>query len=79
MTPGRTSFTLEGTSFAGGLTPGRWGRGQGDWKLSGFGLSQNLFSPEGAPAKWEFPTYDPALPPSCQRNYDYIGAFMQQK
>ncbi|KWU45604.1 hypothetical protein RHOSPDRAFT_10912, partial [Rhodotorula sp. JG-1b] len=46
---------------------------KGDWKLSGFGLSQNLFSPEGAPAKWEFPTHDPALPPSCQRNYDYIA------
>ncbi|GAA5985753.1 hypothetical protein JCM10908_007097 [Rhodotorula pacifica] len=46
---------------------------KGDWKLSGFGLSQNLFSPEGAPAKWEFPTFDSALPPSCQRNYDYIA------
>ncbi|POY75418.1 hypothetical protein BMF94_1488 [Rhodotorula taiwanensis] len=46
---------------------------KGDWKLSGFGLSQPLFSPEGAPAKWEFPSHDPALPPSCQRSYDYIA------
>uniref|UniRef100_A0A0K3CTW3 BY PROTMAP: gi/342319027/gb/EGU10979.1/ Other/SCY1 protein kinase [Rhodotorula glutinis ATCC 204091] n=1 Tax=Rhodotorula toruloides TaxID=5286 RepID=A0A0K3CTW3_RHOTO len=46
---------------------------KGDWKLSGFGLAQDLFSPNGVPAKWEFPAYDPALPPTCQRDYDYIA------
>ncbi|GAA5872902.1 hypothetical protein JCM1840_005884 [Sporobolomyces johnsonii] len=46
---------------------------KGDWKLSGFGLSVYLFSPDGAPAKWEFPVYDPNLPASCQRNYDYLA------
>ncbi|BGP11521.1 Protein kinase domain-containing protein ppk32 [Rhodotorula toruloides] len=46
---------------------------KGDWKLSGFGLAQYLFSPDGVPAKWEFPAYDPSLPPTCQRDYDYIA------
>ncbi|GAA6058768.1 hypothetical protein JCM10212_001884 [Sporobolomyces blumeae] len=46
---------------------------KGDWKLSGFGLSTYLTDPDGAPAKWQFPTYDPALPRSIQRDYDYIA------
>ncbi|GAA5986364.1 hypothetical protein JCM11641_005356 [Rhodosporidiobolus odoratus] len=46
---------------------------KGDWKLSGFGLATYLFDPQGVPAKWEFPSYDPNLPPSCQRNYDYMA------
>ncbi|BGP43594.1 Protein kinase domain-containing protein ppk32 [Rhodotorula kratochvilovae] len=46
---------------------------KGDWKLSGFGLSQYLFDPQGAPARWEFPHFDPGLPESCQRDYDFIA------
>ncbi|GJN94446.1 hypothetical protein Rhopal_007526-T1 [Rhodotorula paludigena] len=46
---------------------------KGDWKLSGFGLSQYLFDPQGVPAKWEFPHYDSNLPPGCQRDYDFIA------
>ncbi|GAA5852092.1 hypothetical protein JCM8547_000155 [Rhodosporidiobolus lusitaniae] len=46
---------------------------KGDWKLSGFGLAQYLFDPQGVPAKWSFPQYDPNLPPSLQLNYDYLA------
>ncbi|GAA5897908.1 Scy1p [Sporobolomyces salmoneus] len=46
---------------------------KGDWKLSGFGLSTYLFDAEGVPAKWQFPVYDPSLPRSIQRDYDYIA------
>ncbi|GAA5986876.1 hypothetical protein JCM5350_000349 [Sporobolomyces pararoseus] len=46
---------------------------KGDWKLSGFGLSTYLFDSEGVPAKWNFPNYDPSLPRSIQRDYDYIA------
>ncbi|GAA5830761.1 hypothetical protein JCM3766R1_003416 [Sporobolomyces carnicolor] len=46
---------------------------KGDWKLSGFGLSTYLFDADGAPAKWQFPVYDPSLPRSIQRDYDYIA------
>ncbi|GAA5824590.1 hypothetical protein JCM3770_000555 [Rhodotorula araucariae] len=46
---------------------------KGDWKLSGFGLSQYLFDSQGAPARWEFPHFDPGLPASCQRDYDFIA------
>ncbi|GAA5916469.1 hypothetical protein JCM6882_006468 [Rhodosporidiobolus microsporus] len=46
---------------------------KGDWKLSGFGLADYLFDPQGVPAKWSYPEFDPNLPPSCQRNYDYIA------
>ncbi|GAA5831562.1 hypothetical protein JCM11251_000749 [Rhodosporidiobolus azoricus] len=46
---------------------------KGDWKLSGFGLATYLFDPQGVPAKWNYPEYDPSLPQSLQRNYDYIA------
>ncbi|GAA6030581.1 hypothetical protein JCM8097_006219 [Rhodosporidiobolus ruineniae] len=46
---------------------------KGDWKLSGFGLSVYLFDPQGVPAKWSYPEYDPNLPPNCQRDYDFIA------
>ncbi|GAA5936441.1 hypothetical protein JCM3775_000821 [Rhodotorula graminis] len=46
---------------------------KGDWKLSGFGQSRYLFDPQGAPARWEFLAFDPDLPTSCQRDYDYIA------
>ncbi|GAA6009457.1 hypothetical protein JCM10207_003789 [Rhodosporidiobolus poonsookiae] len=46
---------------------------KGDWKLSGFGLSTYLFDPQGVPAKWSYPEYDPNLPASLQRNYDYLA------
>lgn len=47
---------------------------KGDWKLSGFGLAIDLFDEEGAPARWTFPESDRAVPSTCRRNYDYIGA-----
>ncbi|ORY66808.1 hypothetical protein BCR35DRAFT_308461 [Leucosporidium creatinivorum] len=47
---------------------------KGDWKLSGFGLSTYLFDPQtGVPAKWQFLEYDHALPPSLQRDLDYVA------
>lgn len=46
---------------------------KGDWKLSGFGLSTYLFDSTGAPARWEFPSYDHSMTSSCQRDYDYIA------
>ncbi|GAA5900963.1 hypothetical protein JCM8208_007576 [Rhodotorula glutinis] len=46
---------------------------KGDWKLSGFGQSRYLFDPQGAPVRWEFLAFDPDLPTSCQRDYDYIA------
>ncbi|KAK4048951.1 Protein kinase domain-containing protein ppk32 [Microbotryomycetes sp. JL201] len=46
---------------------------KGDWKLAGFGLSTYLFGPSGAPAKWEFPELDHALPSAVQRDYDFIA------
>jgi SCY1-like protein 2 len=46
---------------------------KGDWKISGFALSTYLASPSGEPARWEFPEQDSRLPPSLQKDLDYIG------
>ncbi|KAG0142147.1 hypothetical protein CROQUDRAFT_82469 [Cronartium quercuum f. sp. fusiforme G11] len=43
---------------------------KGDWKISGFGLSIYLNQTN---TKWEFPIYDPNLPDSIQKNFDYIS------
>ena len=46
---------------------------QGDWKLSGLGLTIPLFGPGGAPSRWEFPTFDGRLLGYVQRSFDYMG------
>jgi SCY1-like protein 2 len=46
---------------------------QGDWKISGFGLSTYLKQPDGQDTKWLFPEYDHRLPDSVQRNFDYLA------
>ncbi|KAH9816871.1 kinase-like domain-containing protein [Melampsora americana] len=47
---------------------------KGDWKISGFGLSQYLKQPDGQDTRWSFPDCDPRLPAAVQKNYDYIAA-----
>ncbi|KAF8350876.1 other/SCY1 protein kinase [Amanita rubescens] len=44
----------------------------GDWKISGLGLTIPLLT-NGAPTRWEFPTYDGRLPPYIQRSFDYMA------
>lgn len=46
---------------------------QGDWKLSGFGLSTYLTSPAGEPARWTFPSYDRTMPQAVQKDFDYMA------
>ena len=46
---------------------------QGDWKISGLGLTIPLVGTDGKPTPWEFPTYDGRMPPYIQRSFDYIG------
>jgi SCY1-like protein 2 len=46
---------------------------KGDWKLSGFGLSTYLTSQNGQPPKWDFPSFDKALPQAVQRDFDYMA------
>lgn len=46
---------------------------QGDWKLSGFGLSTYLVSPTGQTTRWEFPQYDSTLPLAVQKDFDYLA------
>ncbi|SPO24692.1 related to SCY1 - putative kinase [Ustilago trichophora] len=43
---------------------------KGDWKLAGFSFLTQL---QGAGGKWEFPDYDPTLPPAMSRNFDYMA------
>ncbi|KAF8584105.1 kinase-like protein [Ramaria rubella] len=38
----------------------------GDWKISGLGLTITLTKPDGSPTRWEFPTYDSRLTPHVQ-------------
>ncbi|KAF9492229.1 kinase-like protein [Pleurotus eryngii] len=45
----------------------------GDWKLAGLGLTIALIGPGGAPARWEFPTFDGRVPPYIQRSFDYMA------
>ncbi|EGG05648.1 uncharacterized protein MELLADRAFT_87911 [Melampsora larici-populina 98AG31] len=47
---------------------------KGDWKISGFGLSQYLKQPDGQATRWSFPDCDPRLPAAVQKNFDYIAA-----
>ena len=47
---------------------------QGDWKISGLGLTIPLNRPDGQPSRWEFPTFDGRVPAYTQRSFDYIGA-----
>ncbi|KAF8636534.1 hypothetical protein AX17_003346 [Amanita inopinata Kibby_2008] len=44
----------------------------GDWKISGLGLTIPLLS-NGAPTRWEFPTYDGRVPSYIQRSFDYMA------
>lgn len=46
---------------------------QGDWKISGFGLSTYLKLPDGSDARWTFPEYDHRLPQPVQKDLDYIA------
>ncbi|KAF8495373.1 kinase-like domain-containing protein [Gautieria morchelliformis] len=45
----------------------------GDWKISGLGLTIALTTPDGSPTRWEFPTYDSRLTPHVQRSFDYMA------
>lgn len=47
---------------------------QGDWKISGLGLTIPLLQPNGSPTRWEFPTFDGRVPSYIQRSFDYAGA-----
>jgi SCY1-like protein 2 len=46
---------------------------QGDWKISGLGLTIPLLNSEGSPSRWEFPTFDGRVPSYVQRSFDYMG------
>ena len=46
---------------------------QGDWKISGLGLTIALMSADGAPSRWESPVFDGRAPSYIQRSFDYIG------
>lgn len=46
---------------------------QGDWKLSGLGLSTFLTTPTGEPPKWEIPQSDRNLPKAVQKDFDYLA------
>ena len=46
---------------------------QGDWKISGLGLTIPLSAPGGGTTKWEFPTFDGRVSPFTQRSFDYMG------
>lgn len=46
---------------------------QGDWKISGLGLTIPLSKSSGEPTRWEFPTFDGRVAPYTQRSFDYMG------
>lgn len=46
---------------------------QGDWKISGLGLTIPLLGPSGSPTRWEFPMFDGRAPAYVQRLFDYMG------
>jgi hypothetical protein len=46
---------------------------QGDWKISGLGLTIPLLGPGGSPTRWEFPTFEGRAPAYVQRSFDYMG------
>ncbi|KAI0374727.1 kinase-like protein [Pilatotrama ljubarskyi] len=45
----------------------------GDWKISGLGLTIPLSKADGAPTRWEFPTFDGRALAYTQRSFDYIA------
>ena len=47
---------------------------QGDWKVTGLGLTIPLLQTDGTPTRWEFPTFDGRVPSYIQRSFDYMGA-----
>lgn len=47
--------------------------GAGDWKISGLGLTIPLLASNGAPTRWEFPTFDGRVPSYIQRSFDYMA------
>lgn len=49
---------------------------QGDWKISGLGLTIPLITADGSPSRWEFPGFDGRVPSYIQRSFDYIGTFI---
>lgn len=46
---------------------------QGDWKISGLGLTIPLLQPDGSATRWEFPMFDGRIPTYIQRSFDYTG------
>lgn len=46
---------------------------KGDWKLSGFAFLTPLKGPDGSLTPFQYPDYDPALPPALSRNFDYLA------
>lgn len=46
---------------------------QGDWKISGLGMTIPLLTADGSPSRWEFPGFDGRVPSYIQRSFDYIG------
>lgn len=49
---------------------------QGDWKISGLGLTIPLVGPDGNPSRWEFPTFDGRMPSYVQRSFDFMGQYV---
>ncbi|UZJ56775.1 hypothetical protein CBS101457_006095 [Exobasidium rhododendri] len=46
---------------------------KGDWKISGFAFLTPLKAPDGTPTPYQYPDYDPSLPPALSRNFDYLA------
>lgn len=46
---------------------------KGDWKISGFAFLTPLKQPNGDPTPFQYPDYDPSLPPALSRNFDYMA------
>ena len=46
---------------------------KGDWKISGFAFLTPLKEPDGTPTPYQYPDYDPSLPPALSRNFDYLA------
>lgn len=46
---------------------------KGDWKISGFAFLTPLKAPDGTPTPYEYPDYDPTLPPALSRDFNYLA------
>lgn len=46
---------------------------QGDWKISGLGLTISLSGRDGGAPRWEYPGFDGRALAYTQRSFDYIG------